>query len=102
VRRASRPSVPQQLTSFSLRLDRQTRDMIRALCHEYNCAAAHLIRQLIRAEYLSLYEGARAPTRNLARPLDKDVSRPAAPSEAGAASATEPAEDVKDDKETLQ
>jgi len=43
------------MPSFSIEMPELERDMLRVLCHEYSSSAAHMIRQLVRAEYRSLY-----------------------------------------------
>jgi hypothetical protein len=52
--------------------DEGTRDMLRALCHEYGMAAAQVVRQLVRAQYHALFPD-RAPQSFPARSLDRDA-----------------------------
>jgi len=49
--------------------DDVTRDMLRALCHEYNSSLAQVVRQLVRAQYHAVFPG-QTPTSVPLRPQD--------------------------------
>ena len=59
-------------TVFTTKFDATMRDRLRALCTEYQCSAAHVIRQLICAEYRHLFPNESAPPQIPLRRLDMD------------------------------
>jgi hypothetical protein len=62
------------MAGSSILFDEDTREMVRVLCYEYDCSTAHLVRQLVRAEFRSVFPGAR-PAKMPSRPQDKDRTR---------------------------
>jgi hypothetical protein len=62
------------MVSTTVRFDEETREIARSLCAEYGCSVSHLVRQLLRAEFRSVYPNVTKPMERPARPrpLDKD------------------------------
>jgi hypothetical protein len=61
----------EQKINITLKMDLPTRERLRALCHEFHCSAAHVIRQLILREYRDLFPNDIEVKPMPARALDK-------------------------------
>ena len=62
-------------TVFTTKFDATMRERLRALCTEYQCSAAHVIRQLICAEYRHLFPNENTPPQVAPRRTDLDKGR---------------------------
>lgn len=58
-------------STANITFDPKTREMARALCHEYGVSLAHVIRQLIRAQYNAVFPGG-GPQEVPLQPQDRD------------------------------
>jgi len=55
----------------TIAFDATTRDMLRALCHEYGMPLSQVVRQLVRAQYHAVFPG-QVPLDVSVRALDQD------------------------------
>jgi hypothetical protein len=60
------------MTNVSVMLDEDTRERLRAVCHEYKCSIAHVFRQLVCAEFRQLFPDEVQPQPRPLRRLDRD------------------------------
>lgn len=60
-----------QTARATIIFDTDTRNMLRALCDYYSMPLSQVVRQIVRAQYHSLFPG-QAPGSAPLRPLDRD------------------------------
>jgi hypothetical protein len=66
----SRARLEFEMPNLNVYLDSVDREMLRALCSEYDASAAYVLRSLVRLHYAELYKSAPTPGRFPLRPLD--------------------------------
>ncbi len=62
----------ERMTNVSVLLDEDTRERLRAVCHEYKCSIAHVFRQLVCFEFRQLFPDEEQPKQRPLRRLDRD------------------------------
>jgi len=63
------PPINTTNVTITMRMDPLTRDMARALCHEYDMSVSQVLKQLVRAQYHAIFPG-QTPQSVPLRPLD--------------------------------